>query len=283
MRLSAVIPCYNGEETLPRQLEALTQQPAHALHEIIVANNMSTDSTSAVVARYAARDPRVREVSATSGQGAVFAQNEGVRASTGDFVMLCGADDEVQPGWANAFQKAFEAGATIAACTIVHKRETGTVIREVNSLSDLTWPGFLSVGGGQAGFSRAAFDEVDGFDEWFTGAAEDIDLFWRMQMRGHRVTEAFDAKFNYYARETQHDIFRQQTGYGKSKAQLFAKHHQHGMPRRSRVLAPIMLFVSAARFITSRKGSERRLTSVSTLGYNWGHIVGSITFRCWYM
>jgi len=252
------------------------------LHEIIVANNRSTDRTSDVIAAFASRDSRVKEVQADRAQGAVFAQNDGVRASTGDFVMLCGADDEVLPGWAKGFSDAFMSGSNVVACEILHRREDGTLIKQITSLSDNTWPGLASVGGGQAGFAKSIFDSVNGFDEAFTGAAEDLDLFWRMQLAGHQVVTIEDAKFNYFARTDPRSIFRQQVSYGRGKAQLYAKHRRAGMPRRSYVLAPLMLGIAAFRILFSAPRSPRRLLAVSTFGYNWGHISGSIMFKCWY-
>ncbi|MBH0053572.1 MULTISPECIES: glycosyltransferase family 2 protein [unclassified Salinibacterium] len=283
LTLSAVVPCFNGEDTLPRQLRALTSQPREFLHEIIVSNNMSTDRTSEIIAEFAATDDRVREVSADRAQGAVFAQNDGVRASTGDFIMLCGADDEVQPGWAEGFYHSGKKGSKITGCVIVHCRESGAIIREISSLTDSTWPGMISLGGGQAGFAREAFDTVGGFDEAFSGAAEDTDLFWRMQLAGYSIDFTEAARFKYFARTTPADIRRQQTSYGTGKAQLYAKHRGAGMPRRSSYLAPIMLGVASLRALASRPGSEKRLTAASTFGYNWGHIRGSFRYRCWYL
>ncbi|PII84183.1 hypothetical protein BMH32_14185 [Leucobacter sp. OLJS4] len=282
-RLSAVIPCFNGERTLPRQLDALLAQDPDVLREIVVADNMSTDGTKAVIEAYADRDDRVRYVFAGRGQGPVFAQNDGVRASTGDYVMLCGADDEVQPGWAAAFAAKFREGADIVACTIVRTAESGEVLEEISALSDAAWPGRFTVGGGQAGFARSVFDALGGLDETFAGAAEDVDFFYRAQLAGHRVVFAPEARFSYYSRPTGREIMHQRMGWGLSRTQLYAKFRSQGMPRRSRFLAPIVLAANTVKLILAGRDESRRNAAYAGIGTNLGLIRGSVRYRCWYL
>lgn len=280
---SVVIPCYNGEQTLPRQLDALLRQDPEVVREIIVADNMSTDGTKEVVASYAARDPRVKYRHSDRGQGPVFAQNDGVRASTQPFVMLCGADDEVQPGWAEGFAAEFRAGAKIVGCTIVRTAENGETLEEISQLSDASWPGYLTLGGGQAGFARHVFDELDGLDESFAGAAEDVDFFWRAQLAGYGISFAPDARFNYYSRPTGSEVLAQRRGWGRSRAQLYAKYRSLGMPRRSRFLAIPMIPWCLLRLALAGTNEHRRTQALAGLGTNIGVLEGSLKYRCWYL
>lgn len=50
--LSVIIPCFNAEQTLGQQLEALSNQVCGRRWEVVLSNNGSTDDSIAVAERY---------------------------------------------------------------------------------------------------------------------------------------------------------------------------------------------------------------------------------------
>ncbi|MCY7392121.1 MAG: glycosyltransferase, partial [Leptolyngbyaceae cyanobacterium CAN_BIN12] len=57
MKLSVILPCYNGAETIAVQLNALVQQQWSEDWEVIVVNNGSTDNSVEIVEEYRDRLP----------------------------------------------------------------------------------------------------------------------------------------------------------------------------------------------------------------------------------
>ena len=87
--VSVIIPCYNQAHFLNEAIEsALNQTYPHV--EIIVVDDGSIDNTPKVAARY----PGVRYIRQDN-QGPSVAQNTGLLASSGEYVIFMGADDRL--------------------------------------------------------------------------------------------------------------------------------------------------------------------------------------------
>jgi glycosyltransferase involved in cell wall biosynthesis len=86
LRVSAIVPCYNGEKYLAEALESIRAQTRPA-HELIVVDDGSTDGSATVAESYGATVIR----QANLGEGA--ARNAGIRASSGDAIAWLDADD----------------------------------------------------------------------------------------------------------------------------------------------------------------------------------------------
>ena len=113
LKLSVILPCFNGAATLAVQLEALTLQDWPGGWELVVVNNGSTDDSMAIAEAYRARLPMLKIVEAhvpgTPRPGVPHSYNTGIRAATGDAFVFCEADDEVAPSWLAAMGRALTA------------------------------------------------------------------------------------------------------------------------------------------------------------------------------
>lgn len=100
LRLSVVVPVYNGSATIQRCLTALvSQQPA----EVIVVDDGSTDATPKLAARFPAR------LLSTQGPGGpARARNLGAAAASGDLLTFIDADVEAHPDTLEKIRAAFE-------------------------------------------------------------------------------------------------------------------------------------------------------------------------------
>jgi glycosyltransferase involved in cell wall biosynthesis len=216
--LSVVIPCRNGAQTLGKQLEALLEQQTEATFEIIVADNGSTDGTAELVTSY----PRVRLIDASREAGVNVARNEGVRASTGRYILLTDADDMVHPGWIQAYWKAFHDGAECAGGGLNQVLPSGELLSHTRKLFRALG-GEVYPDGANCGFRRDAYDAVGGFDEAFKGGADEIDFFWRTTQLNYSLTYIPDAVIDKLMREQLSQVFDQQFAYGRGYARLIAK------------------------------------------------------------
>lgn len=197
--LSVILPAHDAAEHISDQLEALGRQDPAVVGEIVVVNNRSRDRTGAIARAAAAGDPRIRVIDADGGRGAGYARNVGAAVARGEWLAFCDADDIVTPAWAT----------TLLACA----RSTGTEFvagrNDHDTLQDggrRRWPAAIHppdrrgrerarafAEGGNLAISARAFAAIGGFDESLRFAAEDVDLSWRLERAGVRLTRCADA------------------------------------------------------------------------------------------
>lgn len=94
--LSVIIPAFNAQCTLPRTLASLLTiaSPQHV--QIIVTNDGSTDSTSAIAHSFAADHPNFRwRIIDQTNAGVAAARNAGLQNATGEWLYFLDADDEL--------------------------------------------------------------------------------------------------------------------------------------------------------------------------------------------
>jgi hypothetical protein len=94
MTLSIIIVSYNARDDLERCLAALHATPPAASHETIVVDNLSTDGSVEAARQW----PDVRVIEAGANRGFAAANNLGIRASSGDRLLLLNGDTIVPAG-----------------------------------------------------------------------------------------------------------------------------------------------------------------------------------------
>ena len=72
--------------------------------------------------------------------------------------------------------------------------------------------------------TRAAFNQIGGFDPQFHTAGDDVDFCWRLREAGYRLGFAPGAFVWHWRRPTIRTFLRQQLGYGAAERLLLAKH-----------------------------------------------------------
>lgn len=178
--LSIVILSYNRWDALQRTLNALAEDPATRGSEVIVVDNASVDGTPD---KLRTNYPGAKVVVLRRNIG-VAGFNEGVRASTGDAVLIL--DDDAHPG-AGVLDQALALLARrpdIAAVSL-HPRTLST--RE----SEWTFAGRASerwpiMGCGNL-IRRTAWDRAGGYEESFFLYRNDVDLAMKLLSAGYKV------------------------------------------------------------------------------------------------
>lgn len=207
MRFSVIIPNWNGAHHLPTCLDSLRRQTLPP-HEIIVVDNASTDHSRALIATHY---PEVRLIALARNRRFAGACNVGIRASSGDVVVLLNNDTEADPHWlenlARCFEQHPEAGCVASKIRLFDRRD------HLHSAGDFysrcgvpgnrgVWqkdegqfdtPFVFGACGAAAAYRRAMLDRIGLLDERFAFSCEDVDLAWRAQLAGYRCAFAHDA------------------------------------------------------------------------------------------
>jgi SAM-dependent methyltransferase len=90
--VSVVVPCYNEEMNLGPLVEGLLTHYGDYIHEIILVDDNSKDRSRQVMQELAEHEPRVRPLFRTPPNGVGRALSEGLRASTGRYVLSMDCD-----------------------------------------------------------------------------------------------------------------------------------------------------------------------------------------------
>ncbi|WP_020668097.1 glycosyltransferase [Amycolatopsis nigrescens] len=204
--VSVIVVNYRGAEDTITCLRALTSELDYPRLEVLCVDNASGGDD---VARIKAAAPGVELIESAANLGFAGGCNLGAKQAGGSVLAFLNNDARPDPGWARAAVAELAADPRVAAVAskVLDWDGTGTDFVDAG----LTWfgmgykrhagqplaevaPGEHEVakdvlfGTGSAMFVRAgAFAELGGFDERFFMFYEDVDLGWRLNLRGWRV------------------------------------------------------------------------------------------------
>lgn len=200
---SVVIPCHNGAALTRACVESLLAQTGAALHEILLVDNGSTDATPAL----AALAPSVRVLHQPQNLGFAGGVNAGVRAATGEFVLILNNDTQAAPNLLAELSAALRSDARIGAVAPVSNHVKGEAWLPVGDAGrDAAQRAELAAALQHAGaplqdvetlaglcllLRRTTLRAIGPFDEAFGhGNWEDDDYCLRLRRRGHRLVIA---------------------------------------------------------------------------------------------
>jgi GT2 family glycosyltransferase len=200
----ACVVSWNSADQLADALDTLAAQ-RHAPVEVVVVDNASADASRAVAARY----PDVRVVANPTNLGFAGAANQGValaRAAGADALLLCNPDIRLDAGYLEAATAALGGQPGRAAVQGKLRRTDNGILDTTGHVAFRTrlfrnrgegqadtgqfdTPGeVFGISGAVALYRLAALDDVacDGevFDADLFAFWEDVDLDWRLQLRG---------------------------------------------------------------------------------------------------
>ena len=99
MLLSILIPVYNERTVVEKSLALVLSAPLpeNMDRELVIVDDCSTDGTSDILDRLAAREPRIRLFRQTVNQGKGAAVRRAIQEAQGDFCLVQDADMEYDP------------------------------------------------------------------------------------------------------------------------------------------------------------------------------------------
>jgi len=208
LRVSVIIPNWNGAHLLPTCLRALERQTFRDF-EIVVVDNASSDASRALLAR---DFPAARVLGLDANRFFAGAVNYGIRATQSEIVVLLNNDTEAEAAWLQELVAALDAnpraGMAATKLRLFDERE------KLHSAGDFygadgvpgnrgVWqvdmgqcddpdasPPLFGVCGGACAYRRAMLDEIGLFDEDLEFNCEDVDLNWRARLAGYECAFA---------------------------------------------------------------------------------------------
>ncbi|MGQ9870768.1 glycosyltransferase family 2 protein [Leptodesmis sp.] len=235
MKLSVILPCYNGAATIAVQLEALTRQQWQGEWEVVVVNNSSTGNSMEIVESYRDRLPQLRIVEAYHApgphQGVTYSYTVGFQAAMGDAFVLCEADDEVGDGWLTTMGKALQTHDFVAAALEYQRLNPAWLVGDgwqqqsvEAGLTTISPPLFLPYASGCSfGLQRSVY-EIIGFPDKTCGASWDTDYCWRAHLAGIPLHFVPEATIHYRLRHQLGDRYRQGKSWSKAHLALYRKY-----------------------------------------------------------
>ncbi len=202
MTVAVLIVNWNGGGLLSQCLESLAQQRRQPDHVIVVDNGSEDDS----LARAAERLRKVELIRLDENVGFARANNVAARAARGfDTLALLNPDAVADPGWLEALMCAADREPTAAAFASQMRlasaptyldgagdsyHVSGRAWRNGHRMPFADWAAagdeVFAPCAAAALYRQAAFEEVGGFDEHYFCYFEDVDLGFRLRLRGYR-------------------------------------------------------------------------------------------------
>ena len=122
MKISVIVPVFNREKYIKKCIESIINQTYKNI-EIIFINDGSTDESLSIIQKYQISDDRINIIN-QSNSGVSAARNNGIKNSTGDYIMFVDSDDYVDSGMINKCVESLKnADILISGFTYVFKDE----------------------------------------------------------------------------------------------------------------------------------------------------------------
>ncbi len=188
MKVSVILPLYNGAATLPGCLDGLQAQSLHDW-ECIAVNDASPDNSPDILESYARRDSRIKLIHHNNNCGVAAARNTALAHARGEYVHFLDQDDHLFPDGVeqllrSALRHPDVAGIHGDYCLVDTRSEK--ILSRVETAPALGFEDIASFRGLIplcALMPRSAVLKVGGFQPGFEGC-DDFDLFAKLTRSG---------------------------------------------------------------------------------------------------
>jgi GT2 family glycosyltransferase len=240
VKVSIIIPVWNGREVLPACLDALLAQ-GYPNFEVIVVDNASADGSADFVSR---NYSQVRLIRNRRNLGFARGCNVGLRAAQGDAMVLLNQDTVAQAGWLEALVSALsDPQVGVAGCKILET--DGKTLNHCGGSLDIMSARTQHRGAGEPdegqydeavdveyvtgaalAVRRDVLEHVGLLDErFFPGYYEDADFCLRVREAGFRIRYAPDAVVIHHVSTSTHQHWVHRRFYYYRNRLLFALKH----------------------------------------------------------
>jgi glycosyltransferase involved in cell wall biosynthesis len=192
-RVTVLTTVYNGARYLEQTIDSILAE-TFTDFEYVIVDDGSTDATPELLARAAARDPRIVLLRNDTNLGIPASANRGLAIARGEYIARLDADDLSLPGRLSREVAALDADPSVVLVSMNYESFAGDGIVLGRSHRDHP-PSVVAyllhfsnaIGGhSQVMFRRSAVEAIGGYDE-SCAASLDYDLWSRMAQHGRIV------------------------------------------------------------------------------------------------
>ena len=245
LSVSIIIVSFNARAHLERCLQSLHDSPPSRLREIIVVDNASNDGSADAARGW----PGVRVIEAGANLGFAAGNNVGIRASSGEYLLLLNSDTVVPPGAVDALAAALDRDPSVAVVgprlvdpggraelsigpmvgPWTELRQKWLMPRRAEQLSRRQhFPDWVS--GACLLVRRGDAEAVGLLDERFFMYLEDVDFCAAIRARGRRVLFTPDVEVTHLRGGSRPSAAATARAYRRSQLAFYAKHHPSWIP-----------------------------------------------------
>lgn len=217
MRVTAIVPTYNGGARLSDTLQSLVQQ-REPMHEILIIDDGSTDDTQSLVSAFAKRHANIKLIRHKQRAGKSAAVNHAAYLATGELLLIIDNDTTLASDGCKFLAAQFidpDVAAASGNLLVSNKnRNALTALQSVEYM--LAIPigrGFLSYlnamsccSGAFSMFRTNAFRQVGGLN---VGPGEDLEITLRLRQAGYSIRFSETAVAHTSVPQTFTDLIRQ--------------------------------------------------------------------------
>jgi poly-beta-1,6-N-acetyl-D-glucosamine synthase len=233
--LSMVIPCYNEEKSIGKNIEAFLASDYKGLKKLIVVDDCSTDKSYEIIKKYAKKYPRVIALQTPENTGrAAGAKNFGIKYVKTKLIGFSDADSMPNKNAISKMVGAFNDSEVGGITSRVFANNPKNYLTRIQSIEYkiiaftrklLEFLDAIYVTNGPLSiYRKKAFDQAGGFDE--KNLTEDIELTWHLVSKGWKVRMSIPAIVRSQVPETIKEWFHQRIRWNVGGIQTVAKYRK---------------------------------------------------------
>jgi GT2 family glycosyltransferase len=199
-KISIIIPNYNGKSFLRECLDSIKNQ--NILNEIIIIDNASHDESVIFITQ---NYPEIILIQNKENLGFSKAVNQGIEASSGEYLFLLNNDVELEEDCIKNLIKCIDENKNIFAVSskMIQYHDRNKIDDAGDEYTILGWTKKVGYGNpqekynknretfsacaGAAIYRKSILEEIGYFDENFFAYLEDIDLSYRARIHGYHI------------------------------------------------------------------------------------------------
>lgn len=202
MKVSFIIPNYNGESSIKENIPRLIESIVEKNYEVIIVDDYSTDSSleqiELLIQRF--KDINIILIKHDRNKGFSSAVNTGVKNASGDVLILLNTDVYPQVDIVEKIKDKFKNDQVFAVGFLDKSIEDGKPVLRgrgigkwmrgflIHSKGDIEKKDTLWASGGSSAFNKKIWDKLGGLNEIYNPFYwEDLDISYRARKSGYKV------------------------------------------------------------------------------------------------
>lgn len=226
--VSIVIPTYNSVNSLTKTVESLYEQSyPKDKYEIIVVDDGSSDSTKQFIRELQNKSFGNLKYFFQKNKGPAAARNLGIKIASGDIVAFIDSDCVAEKNWVQEISKGYEAdnvagiGGRTKALPTASRVSRYCAYVNMNEKPEIDKTGIVHLITNNSSFKKEYLKQISGFDERYNfPGGEDIDLCYRLRMKGYIFKYNRNALVYTQHKESQGALLKTYFNYGKGRSFL---------------------------------------------------------------